>query len=71
VGHAILFPPHPLSIFKSVKLSWTNALGSSRRQRGVLWQGRFFDPAPLPMNIFVAGRRRALRTVQEYWETVE
>ena len=23
------------------------------------------------MNTFVAGRRRAVRTVQEYWETVE
>jgi hypothetical protein len=23
------------------------------------------------MNIFATGRRRALRTVQEYWETVE
>jgi hypothetical protein len=59
---------HPLSVsavMKSVKLSSTNALGSRRRERGELCQGRFFDPAPLPMNIFVAGRRRALRTVQE------
>jgi putative transposase len=58
--HAILLPPCPLSIsavMKSVKLSSTNALGSRRRESGELWQGRFFD--------------RALRTVQEYWETVE
>jgi hypothetical protein len=34
-------------------------------------QERFFDPAPLPMNIFVAGRRRALRMVKEYNEKVE
>ncbi len=33
--------------------------------------GAFFDPAPLPLNIFVAGRRPALRTVKEYNEKVE
>ena len=31
----------------------------------------FFEPGPLPMNTFVAGRRRALRTVQEDSGTVE
>ncbi len=46
-------------------------MNRARRERGVLWQGRFFDPAPLPLNIFGAGRRRALRTVKEYNEKVE
>jgi REP element-mobilizing transposase RayT len=58
--HAILFPPYPLTIseaMKSLKLTSTNSLGRFRGETGELWQGRFFD--------------HALRTVQEYWETVE
>ncbi len=58
--HAILFPPHPLTVseaMKSLKLASTNSLGRCRREAGELWQGRFFD--------------HALRTVQDYWETVE
>jgi REP element-mobilizing transposase RayT len=58
--HAILFPPYPLTIseaMKSLKLTSTNSLGGFRGETGELWQPRFFD--------------RALRTVQEYWETVE
>ena len=42
---------------KSLKLTSTNSLGRFRGETGELWQGRFFD--------------HALRTVQEYWETVE
>jgi hypothetical protein len=38
------------------------------RERGAL-AGPLLDPAPHSMNIFAAGRRRALRTVQEYWQT--
>jgi len=58
--HVILFPPHPLTIsaaIKSIKLSSDNQLLPFRHETGELWQGRFFD--------------RALRTVKEYWETVE
>jgi len=56
---------------ESVKVSSTRQINAARGDVGRLWQGRFFDPAPLPLNIFVAGRRRALRTVKEYQETVE
>ncbi len=65
---------------KSIMVAQTSVIevcGSSlmiNRRRGAsgeVWQGRFFDPAPLPLNIFVAGRRRALRTVKEYNEKVE
>jgi putative transposase len=58
--HAILFPPYPITIsevMKSVKLTSTNSLGRFRGETGELWQGRFFD--------------HALRTVRNYWETVE
>jgi hypothetical protein len=56
---------------ESVKVSSTRQINAERGELGWLWQGRFSDPAPLPLNIFVAGRRRALRTVKEYQETVE
>ena len=58
--HAILYPRHPLAIsalLKPLKVSSTVALNRGRREAGELWQGRFFD--------------HALRTVQEYLETVE
>ncbi len=58
--HAILFPPYPLTIsgvMKSIKLTSTMAVGRCRREPGELWQGRFFD--------------HALRTVQEYCDTVD
>jgi len=73
-GHAILGPRYPKGlslVMESVKVSSTRQINAQRGDRGRLWQGRFFDPAPLPLNIFVAGRRRALRTVKEYQETVE
>ncbi len=60
MGHAILYPPYPLTIWaamKSIKLSSTNGLGRCRREAGELWQGRFFD--------------HALRTVKDYTDTVE
>jgi len=63
--HAILGPRYlkgiPL-VMESVKVSSTRQINAARGELGRLWQGRFFDPAPLPLNIFVAGRRRALRT---------
>ena len=43
-GHAILFPPYPLTIsgvIKSIKLTSTMAVGRRRREPGELWQGRF------------------------------
>jgi putative transposase len=58
--HAIIYPPHPLTIsrvFQAVKVSSTIAINVRRGEAGELWQGRFFD--------------RALRTVKEYHETVE
>jgi putative transposase len=58
--HAICAPPHPMSIslaIKSVKQSSTSGINRGRGTDGELWQPRFFD--------------RALRTVQEYSETVE
>jgi len=67
--HAICAPQYPLTIseaMKSVKISSTTLVNRGRATSGELWQGRFFDPAPLLLNIFVAGRRRALRTVREY-----
>jgi REP element-mobilizing transposase RayT len=48
-------------VMESVKVSSTRQINAARGELGRLWQGRFFDPAPLPLNIFVAGRRRALR----------
>jgi putative transposase len=58
--HAIIYPSHPLSIsvvLKAVKISSMISINVARGTDGELWQGRFFD--------------RALRTVQEYNETVE
>jgi hypothetical protein len=57
--------------FLTERFFFDNALGSTRRGSGEFWQSCFSDTAPLPMNILAAGRRRALRTVQEYWETVK
>ena len=58
--HAIFFPRHPLTIsdvMESIKVSSTVRINRSRKERGLLWQPRFFD--------------RALRTVKEYHEKVE
>jgi putative transposase len=58
--HAIIYPPHPLTlstVLKAVKVSSMISINLARGQSGELWQGRFFD--------------RALRTVREYHETVE
>jgi putative transposase len=58
--HAIIYPPHPLSISRvmsALKVSSTIAINKGRRERGELWQERFFD--------------HALRTVKDYWATVE
>jgi hypothetical protein len=55
-----LYPPYPLSIstvFQAVKVSSMIGINVRRRERGELWQGRFFD--------------HALRRVKEYNETVE
>jgi len=58
--HAIVYPRHPLAIstvIKTIKLQTTPAINRRRNEAGPLWQARFFD--------------RILRTVQEYWETVD
>ena len=58
--HAIIMPPYPSTIsrvMESIKVSSTRQMNKLRGDRGVLWQGRFFD--------------RALRTVKEYHEKVE
>jgi putative transposase len=58
--HAIICPPHPLTIsrvFQAVKVSSMISINHERGEAGELWQGRFFD--------------RALRTAKEYVETVE
>ena len=58
--HAIFFPRFPLTIsrlMESIKVGSTLRINALRRERGLLWQRRFFD--------------RALRTVTEYGETVE
>ncbi|MBZ5562518.1 MAG: transposase [Acidobacteriia bacterium] len=57
--HAIIFPRFPLTIsrvLESLKVSATRLINADRGERGVLFQGRFFD--------------RALRTVKEYDEKV-
>ena len=57
--HAILYPPHPLTIsrvMEAIKDGATKRINRSRREAGMLWQPRFFD--------------RALRTVREYNEKV-
>jgi len=58
--HAIVMPPYPSTIsrvMESIKVSSTRQINMLRGDRGLLWQGRFFD--------------RALRTVKEYHEKVE
>lgn len=58
--HAIIGPRFPLTIstvMESIKVSSTRLINRARGERGVFWQGRFFD--------------RALRTVKEYNEKVE
>ena len=57
--HAIIFPRFPLTIsrvMESLKVGTTLRINARRGERGVLFQGRFFD--------------RALRTVKEYNEKV-
>ena len=59
-GHAIFYPPYPLTIsraMKAVKVSSMISLNQGRREAREFWPGRCFD--------------RALRTVKEYLETVE
>jgi len=71
--HAIFFPRTPLTIagvMEPIKVGSTLRINRARKASGLLWQPRFFDPAPLPLNVFVAGRRRALRSVKEYHEKV-
>lgn len=56
----IICPPHPVDIsqaMSAVKVSSTIAINHGRQVKGELWQERFFD--------------HALRTVKDYWETVE
>lgn len=58
--HAIVYPRYPLtisSVLKTIKLRSTSAINERRSESGPIWQGRFFD--------------RILRTVKEYWETVD
>ncbi len=58
--HAILYPPHPLTIsrvMEAIKVSATRLINRDRGERAVLFQERFFD--------------RALRTVKEYHQKVE
>ena len=58
-GHAIIYPPYPLTIctvMESIKGGATKRINRSRREAGVLMEPRFFD--------------RALRTVKEYHEKV-
>ncbi len=58
--HAIIDPPHPVGISRAisaVKVSSMIAINHGRQEKGELWQERFFD--------------HALRTVKDYWETVE
>ena len=57
---AVFFPRFPLTIarvMESVKVSSTHRINVGRKERGVLWQPRYFD--------------RALRTVKEYYEKVD
>lgn len=58
--HAIIFPRFPRTIarvLESIKVGATLRLNRARRERGMLFQGRYFD--------------RALCTVKEYNEKVE
>ncbi len=58
--HAILgvrFAKTVSLVMESIKVSSTRQMNAGRKECGRLWQGRFFD--------------RAMRTVEEYNETVE
>ena len=58
--HGIVYPRYPLTIsnvLKTIKLRTTSSINGGRSESGPIWQGRFFD--------------RILRTVKEYWETVD
>lgn len=58
--HAIFYAPYPLTVsrvMESLKASATKRINGWRRERGTLFQPRFFD--------------RALRTVREYHEKLE
>ena len=58
--HAIFFPKSRLTlsrVMEAIKVSSTLLINGARGERGLLWQGRFFD--------------RALRTVKEYHEAVD
>jgi REP-associated tyrosine transposase len=58
--HAILYPRFPLTVsrvMESIKVGSTLRINGMRKEKGILWQPRFFD--------------RALRTVKEYYEKVE
>ena len=58
--HAIIYLRDPLTVsdvLRTIKLRTTSAINQDRQEAGPLWQGRFFD--------------RVLRTVKEYWETVD
>jgi len=58
--HAIVGVRHPQTvslILESIKVSSTRQMNTRRKESGQLWQARFFD--------------RALRTVKEYYETIE
>jgi putative transposase len=58
--HAMIFARCPLTVsrvMEAIKVSATKLINRSRGERGVLFQGRFFE--------------RALRTVKEYHEKVE
>ncbi len=46
--HAIIYPPHPVSISRAmsaVKVSSMTAINHGRNEKGELWQERFFDHA--------------------------
>ena len=58
--HAMIFARCPLTVsrvMEAIKVSATKLINRSRGERGVLFQGRFFE--------------RALRTVKEFHEKVE
>ncbi len=65
--HAIIYPPHPLSIaqaMSAIKVSSMVAINHGRHEKGELWQERF--PSLGSGQAF----DHALRTVKEYGETV-
>jgi putative transposase len=58
--HAIFYPASPVTIalvMECIKVSSTSRINAVRRERGKLWQPRYFD--------------RVLRTVKEYREKVD